>query len=196
MGHERLLPFLVAANPVNYGRPMRLTCAEALAGGLYIAGFQEEGRFILQTFAWGDAFWALNDHLLTQYAACADSAAVVTVQNDYLRELEEEQRGRRQRKQLEDGYDAFGHISDDNDDESEEEGERHDDDNNEFDRDFEIASGEATHGEPTSLIDRKCADAPLMGSRTDASIILEQGIESSADSDTNFASLSITERPL
>ena len=83
-GVHRALPFLVAANPVNYGRPFELTTVEALAAALTILGEREQGEALLAKFRWGHTFLELNDEPLSRYAACADSTEVVAVQGEYL----------------------------------------------------------------------------------------------------------------
>eukprot|EP01147_Barroeca_monosierra_P008027 gene8027-741_t len=90
MSHSRLLPYLVAANPVNYGRPLKLSCAEAFAACCCIVGLQEEAEDILSKFKWGHAFFSLNNDLLQSYAACSTAAEVVGVQNRYIEQLQEE----------------------------------------------------------------------------------------------------------
>ena len=89
-GHHRLLPFLVAANTVNYGRPSKLSCAEAGAATLYICGKQEAAVAMLQQFSFGEEFFRLNREVLDIYAGCADAEEVVRRQNEWLSEKESE----------------------------------------------------------------------------------------------------------
>jgi pre-rRNA-processing protein TSR3 len=83
-GVHRALPFLVAANPVNYGKPFRLTTVEAFAAALVILGDREQAEQVLSKFTWGETFLELNAEPLRRYADCADSTEVVAVQQEYL----------------------------------------------------------------------------------------------------------------
>lgn len=83
-GTHRALPFLVAANPVNYGQPFQLNTVEAFAGALCILGEREHAEQLLSKFRWGHTFLELNEEPLSRYAACADSEAVVEIQEEYL----------------------------------------------------------------------------------------------------------------
>lgn len=65
--NERLLPYLLAANPVNYGKEIKLTCAEALAGALFLSGFEDEAETVMDTFKWGGAFFFLNEIYFDKY---------------------------------------------------------------------------------------------------------------------------------
>lgn len=83
-GIHRALPFVVAANPVNYGRPYALTTVEALAAGLVILGERELAETLLSKFRWGETFLELNAEPLERYAACESSGEVVAIQSEYL----------------------------------------------------------------------------------------------------------------
>ena len=74
---SRRLPVLLAANPINYGRPYRLSTAEAIAAALYIIGYEAQARRILSKFRWGEQFFILNREPLEAYAQ-ADSPEKVT----------------------------------------------------------------------------------------------------------------------
>ncbi|KAI8536182.1 hypothetical protein RHMOL_Rhmol10G0236100 [Rhododendron molle] len=80
----RLLPWLVAANPVNYGRPCQLSCVEALSAALLICGEEETANLLLSKFKWGHAFLSLNRELLKAYSECENSADIISVQNAWL----------------------------------------------------------------------------------------------------------------
>ena len=87
---ERSLPFLVAANPVNWGRPCKLTCAEALACTLYIMGFKEQAHETMSKFSWGEELFRVNREPLELYSGVETSAEVVAIQSEFLVDEPEE----------------------------------------------------------------------------------------------------------
>ncbi len=80
----RALPYLLAANPVNYGKPFILSSVEALAAALVIFGHDDEARTILAKFVWGGQFLALNREPLDAYMSAKDSTGVVAAQAEFI----------------------------------------------------------------------------------------------------------------
>ena len=83
-GQHRLLPFMVAANPVNYGKPMKLTCVEAIGALLYIVGLKEIATSLLGVFDWGAEFLKINFDVLERYSNCSTGEEVIKAQNEWL----------------------------------------------------------------------------------------------------------------
>lgn len=81
---NRLLPFLVAANTINYGRPCKLNCAEAFCAALYICGYKEKAVEVIEPFSYGQEFIKINQTLLDTYSRCTSADEIIAAQNEYI----------------------------------------------------------------------------------------------------------------
>jgi pre-rRNA-processing protein TSR3 len=138
-GHHRLLPFLVAAITVNYGRPSKLSCAEAGAATLYICGRFDASLALLEQFSWGMEFLKINKELLDLYSTCKNADEVVLKQNEWLLKQERGEGLPWQSKKT-----KHWEANDDNDEEDDEQFDGSDDDSD------TIHNGQ-TYGAPGEL---------------------------------------------
>ena len=81
---HRALPFLMAANPVNFGKPCKLSSIEALAAALYILGEKEQAAAVLSKVNWGIRFLEVNQEPLDLYANAKDSTEIIAIQSLYI----------------------------------------------------------------------------------------------------------------
>jgi len=81
---RRALPFLVAANPVNFGKPCVLSSIEALAAALFIIGDRDRAVTVLSRVSWGIRFLEVNQEPLDLYANAKDSTEVIGIQELFI----------------------------------------------------------------------------------------------------------------
>jgi pre-rRNA-processing protein TSR3 len=83
-GYGRCLPYLIAANPVNYGAIGKLSTVEALSAALFIIGEKENAKNLLSKFKWGPTFLSLNKELLELYSKAKNSSGVIEIQRQFM----------------------------------------------------------------------------------------------------------------
>jgi len=79
----RMLPLLLAANPVNWGKPSKLTTMEAVAASLFLIGCREQATQVLGAFRWGARFFELNREPLEAYAKANTSEELIQLQFEF-----------------------------------------------------------------------------------------------------------------
>ena len=84
---SRRLPLLVPGNPVNYGKPAKLSTVEALASAMYILGSPEDAQRLLSKFSWGHTFTSLNRELLEAYMRAQSPEEVLEIEKEYFSPL-------------------------------------------------------------------------------------------------------------
>jgi pre-rRNA-processing protein TSR3 len=77
--NQRKLPYLVAANSVNYGKVFKMNTAEAVAAALFISGWVHEAVALMYPFSYGEEFFRLNAEAFERYVTADNEAQVVAL---------------------------------------------------------------------------------------------------------------------
>ena len=81
---SRALPFLVAVNPVNYGKPFKLSTLEAFSAALFIFDEIEKAEEILNLYKWGPNFLILNKEPLNEYRKAKNSKEIISIMKKFM----------------------------------------------------------------------------------------------------------------
>ena len=79
----RTLPCVLAANPISWGKPGRLSTSEALALSLVLIDRWEQARNIMKPFRFGDSFFQLNAEPLEAYAGAKNNSELAEIQWEF-----------------------------------------------------------------------------------------------------------------
>jgi len=83
MLERRILPALLAANPVSWGKVGRLSSVEAIAASLAILGHREQACRVLEPFQFGQQFLDLNREPLEAYTIAESRDDVIAMQSEF-----------------------------------------------------------------------------------------------------------------
>jgi pre-rRNA-processing protein TSR3 len=76
---------MVAVNPVNYGKALKLSCVEAIAATLFIAGFHEDSSKLLSLFKWGQSLLQVNKDVFKLYDTCKNSDELLYAESEFIK---------------------------------------------------------------------------------------------------------------
>ena len=79
----RTLPCVLAANPVSWGKPGRLSTAEALALSLVLIDRWEQAKMIMKPFRFADSFFNLNHEPLEAYSKAKSNSELAEIQWEF-----------------------------------------------------------------------------------------------------------------
>ena len=79
----RTLPMVLAANPISWGQPGRLSTAEALAMCLVMLNQDEQAQRLLSPFSWGEQFFLLNEEPLLAYKNAQTRDEIIALQWEF-----------------------------------------------------------------------------------------------------------------
>jgi len=80
----RALPFMIAVNPIKYGKAFQLSTLEAFAGALIILGYRAQAEDILSIYNWARNFLVMNNQPLQEYEKAKTSEEIIKAQAEFI----------------------------------------------------------------------------------------------------------------